>query len=68
MDRDQLIQLANEGKIKYKKKFIQEASQETLERISNEYEMQQLDEANGQLADILVKKFSEFGKDGAYKR
>ena len=57
MDRDQL---ANEGKIKYKKKFIQEATEETLERIATEYEMQQLDEANGQLTDILVKKFSEF--------
>jgi len=59
MDRDQLIQLSHEGKIKYKKKFIQEATEETLERISFEYQMQQLDEINGKLTDILVTKLME---------
>ena len=59
MDREQLKYFSNEEKIKYKKKFIQEADEETLERISIEYEMQMLDEANGQLANILLTKFSE---------
>ena len=58
MDRDQLIQLAVEGEIKYK--FIQEVYKKTLERLSEEYDMQQLGEANGQLADIIVTKLSEF--------
>ena len=60
MDRDELIQLSAEGKIKYKKKFLQEADEETIEKICIEYAAQQLDEANGQLADILVSKFSEW--------
>ena len=60
MDRDQLIQLSAEGKSKYKKKYLQEADEETIERIIEEYEAQQLDEANEQLANVLVYKFSEF--------
>ena len=59
MDRDELIQLSSEGKIKHKKKFLQEADEETIEKICSEYSAKQLDEANGQLADILVTKFSE---------
>ena len=59
MNRDELIQLSVEGKIKQKKKFLQEADEETIEKICQEYAVQQFDEANGQLADILVAKFSE---------
>ena len=59
MNRDELIHLSTEGKIKYKKKFLKEADEETIEKICQEYATQQLDEANGQLADILVAKFSE---------
>ena len=59
MERDELIQLSAEGKIRYKKKFLQEADDETMEKICTEYAAQQLDEANGQLADILVAKLSE---------
>ena len=59
MERDELIQLSTEGKIKYKKNFLQEADEETIEKICTEYAAQQLDEANGPLADILVSKFSE---------
>ena len=59
MERDELIQLSAEGKIKYKKKFLREADEETIEKICQEYAAKQLDEANGQLAEILVAKFSE---------
>ena len=59
MNRDELIQLSTEGKIKYKKKFLKEADEETIEKIYKEYAAQQLDAANGQLADILVGKFSD---------
>ena len=59
MNRDELIQLSVEGKIKYKKKFLKEADEETIEKICAEYDAQQFDEANGQLADIFVTKFSE---------
>ena len=59
MNRDELIQLSIEGKIKYKKKFLREADEETIEKICQAYAAQQLDEANGQLADILLTKFSE---------
>ena len=60
MDRDQLIQLSTEDKIKYKKKFLQEVDDDVIEKICEEYSAQQLDEANGQLAEILVSNFSEF--------
>ena len=59
MERDELIQLSAEGKIKYKKNFLQEADEETIGKIFQEFAAQQFDEANGQLADILVAKFSE---------
>ena len=62
MNRDELIQLSVEGKMKYKKKFLKEADEETIEKIYKEYEAKQLDAANGQLADILVGKFSDLMK------
>ena len=62
MNRDELIQLSEEGKIKYKKKFLKEADDETIEKISNEYVKKQLDATNEQLADIIVGKFSDLLK------
>ena len=59
MNCDELIQLSTEGKIKYNKKFLKEADDVTIEKIYKEYEAKQLDAANGQLADILVGKFSD---------
>ena len=59
MNRDELIQLSAEGKIKQKKNFLRVADEETIEKICQEYAAKQLDEANGQLADILIAKFSE---------
>ena len=59
-NREKLIKLSSEGKIKYKRKFLTEADDEEIERIYNEYEAQQLDEANEQLSEILISKFSNF--------
>ena len=58
MNRDELIQLATEKKIKYRKKFLKEADDETIEKICAEYKAQQLDEVNEHLVDVLVEKFS----------
>ena len=33
MNRNELIQLSDEGKIKHKKKFLKEADDETIEKI-----------------------------------
>ena len=59
MNRDELIQLATEKKIKYRKNFLKEADDETIEKICREYEAQQLDEVNEQLVSILIEKFSD---------
>ena len=59
MNRDELIQLSTEGKIKYKKKFLKEADDETIEMICAEYSAKKFDEANEQLTEIFVAKFSE---------
>ena len=56
---DQLILLSAEKKIKHKKKFLQEASEEFLQGILKEYEAQQLEETNAQLSLVLTKKFSD---------
>ena len=58
--RDQLILLWSEKKIKHKKKFLQEATEETLQKIWREYEAQQLEETNAQLSLVLTTKFTEF--------
>ena len=47
---------------KYKKKFLQEATEETLQKIWQECELEQLDETNRQLALLVTTKFSEFMK------
>ena len=62
MDRDELIQLSVEGKIKYKKKFLKDADDETIEKISKEYVAKQLDATNEQVTEIIVEKFSDLMK------
>ena len=62
MDRDELIQLSEEGKIKYKKKFLKDADDETIEKISKEYVAKQLDATNEQVTEIIVEKFSDLMK------
>ena len=59
MNRDELIQLSEEGKIKYKKKFLKEADNETIEKILKEYVAKHLDATNERVADIIIEKFSD---------
>ena len=59
MNRDELIQLSDEGKIKYKKKILKEADDETIEKISKEHVAKQLDATNERVADIIIEKFSD---------
>ena len=59
MNRDELIQLSDEGKIKYKKKFLKEADDEMIEKISKEYVVKQLDATNERVSDIIIEKFSD---------
>ena len=60
--RDELSRLVAEGKIKHTTKYIKKASDETLEKINNEYQRKQLDETNEKIADTLIKQFSELMK------
>ena len=59
MNRDELIQLSEEGKIKHKKKFLKEANDEMIKRISKEYVAKQLEATNDQVANMIVDKFSD---------
>ena len=61
--RDKLIQLSVDKKIKYKKAFLQKASEETLQGILKEYEAEQLSEVNAQLTEVLIEKFSALLKE-----
>ena len=57
--REELLRLAAEKKIKHTERYIQKASEETLKKIYNEYQRQELDEVNEQMASMLITKFSE---------
>jgi leucyl-tRNA synthetase len=57
--REELIKLADAVEIKYTAKYIKRASEKTLESIYKDYERQQLENTNYQLADVIIIKFSE---------
>ena len=57
--RESLLKLADAGEIKYTTKYIKKASEKTLENINKDYERQQLENTNNQLADVIITKFSE---------
>jgi hypothetical protein len=57
--REKLLKLADAGEIKYTVKYIKKASGGTLENIYKDYERQQLENTNNQLAGIIITKFSE---------
>ena len=57
--RENLLKLVDEGEIKYTSKYIKKASEKTLENIHKDYERQQLENTNNQLADVIITKFSE---------
>ena len=57
--RENLLKLVDAGEIKYTSKYIKKASEKTLENIYKDYERQQLENTNNQLADVIITKFSE---------
>ena len=69
--REEILRLVAEGKIKHTTKFIEKASDETLEKIYKGYIAKQLDETNeitstliGQLSELLTSlELVENGED-----
>ena len=57
--REEVLRLVAEGKIKQTNKFVEKASDETLEKIYKNYLAKQLDETNEHIADTLIKQLSE---------
>ena len=57
--REEVLRLVNEGKIKHTAKYVEKATDETLEKIYKNYLAKQLDETNEHVADTLIKQLSE---------
>ena len=57
--REEVLRLIAEGKIKQTTKYVEKASDETLEKIYKSYLAKQLDETNEHIADTLIKQLSE---------
>ena len=57
--KEEVLRLVAEGKIKQTNKYIEKASDETLEKIYKSYLAKQLDETDEYVADTLIKQFSE---------
>ena len=57
--REELLLLSKKGEIKQSEKFIQKASQETLEKIKKDYDIKQLDATNDYISEKLISNFSE---------
>ena len=57
--REEVLTLVAEGKIKQMAKYVEKASDETVEKIYKNYLTKQLDETNDHIADTLIKQLSE---------
>ena len=57
--REEVLRLVGEGKIRHTNKFVEKASDESLEKIYKNYLAKQLDETNEHVADTLIKQLSE---------
>ena len=57
--REEVLRLVNEGKIKHTTKYVEKATDETLEKIYKNYLVKQLDETNDHVADTLIRQLSE---------
>ena len=57
--REEILRLVSEGKIKHTTKYVEKASDETLEKIYKSYIAKQLDETNEQITNILIEQMSE---------
>ena len=57
--KEELLRLVAEKKIKNTAKYIENATDETLKKIYDEYKHQELDEVNEKVTDVLITKLSE---------
>ena len=57
--REEVLRLVGEGNIRHTNKFVEKASDETLEKIYKNYLAKQLDETNEHVTDTLIKPLSE---------
>ena len=57
--REEVLRLVAEGKIKHTTKYVEKASDETVEKMYKNYLMKQLDETNDHIADTLIKQLYE---------
>ena len=55
----EVLRLAGKRKIRHTIKYVEKASDETLEKIYRDYLAKQLDETNEHVADTLIKQLSE---------
>ena len=57
--KEELLRLVAEKKIKHTAKYIENATDETLIKIYDEYQKQELDEVNEHVTDQIISKISE---------
>ena len=55
--KEELLRLVAEKKIKHTTKYIESATEETLKRIYDEYQRQELDEVNDKVTVCLSRKY-----------
>ena len=57
--REELLRLVAEKKIKHTSKYIENATEETLKKIYDDYKRQELDEVNDKVTGVRITKISE---------
>ena len=57
--KEELLRLVVEKKIKRTAKYIENATNETLKKIYDEYQRQELDEVNELVTGLIISKISE---------
>ena len=57
--KEELLRLVAKKKIKHTAKYIENATEETLKKIYDDYQRQELDEVNGKVTGVLTTKISE---------
>ena len=57
--KEELLRLVANEKIKHTAKYIENATEETLKKIYEDYQSQELDEVNEKVTGVLITKLSE---------
>ena len=57
--KEELLRLVANKKIKHTAKYIENATEETLKKIYEDYQSKELDEVNEKVTDVLITKISE---------